>query len=96
MAEFVRLGCFRKYWGKKNMYVAKMRLVTLIRYLPGVWEALSGDPAMFCDGLHFSSKGSETLAKLIIEYLTKSSPETPFVLPYWRELFDSENQLVLP
>lgn len=66
------------------------------RYLPGVWEALSGDPAMFCDGLHFSSKGSETLAKLIIEYLTKSSPETPFVLPYWRQLFDSENQLVLP
>jgi len=66
------------------------------RHLTGVWEKMEKDcSAMFCDGLHFSEAGSEVFANLMIHQLEQSFriANVPFVLPYWRNLFDKDGRL---
>jgi len=68
------------------------------KHVAGIWEEMEKDcSAMFCDGLHFSQIGSEVLAGVIIQQLGKQfhTNDLPFILPYWRDLFNKDGKLQL-
>jgi len=68
------------------------------KHVTGIWDEMENDcSAMFCDGLHFSEEGSEVLAKLMIQHLEQNFHinKLHFHLPYWRDLFDKDDQLQL-